>query len=208
MYLKNWPKFLAERSFTMKKMKWSVLCVFLVLGTVSCATTGPGKTTAVAGSPGYRYEDEAEVKSIVESVENSGNEKNGPREVDITSTIPTSDAFRTNYFEYGPDAVQFIVSIPNNSAQEINAIIWLCDESTIDTNVFDLRTYPDTYKEKYLIAIMPYQFESDRIRVREIKDSLGDVVNFVKTIAEENQITLNRIILVGYTIGRFSMAYL
>jgi MoaA/NifB/PqqE/SkfB family radical SAM enzyme len=194
----------------MKKIKWGVLCILFTFGMASCATTGTNETAEGTGSAGQeaRFEEDDEVKNLVESLGASENDGKRPRETDIASTMPTSDAFRTNYLEFGPDAVQFIVSIPNNTDQEINAIIWLCDDSTVDTNVFDLRTYPDTYKEKYLIAIMPYEFETENIKVRDIKDSVGDVVSFVKVIAEENQITLNRIILVGYTFGRFSMAYL
>jgi hypothetical protein len=192
----------------MQKNSLFIPCVLLIIGMASCATVQTKENPADADSIELTQE-EADMKTLAESFNDSPRtQTKGVLQPDVLSSVPTSDAFRTNYLQFGPEAVPLIVSIPNNTEQEINAVVWLCDKGTEGTNVFDLRTYPNVYKEKYMIAIMPYEFEPGSVRVRDIKNSVGDIVNFVKAIAEDNQINLNRIILVGYTIGHFSMAYL
>jgi hypothetical protein len=190
----------------MKKINVIVLCTLFIIWMVSCATTQVKEVST--GDSAEFTQEEADTQRVMESFADSPGQGKNDLQLDVASSIPTSDAFRTNYFQFGPDSVPFIVSIPNNTEQEIIAVVWLCDSSTLNTSIFDLRTYPDTYKEKYMIALTPYEFESGNIRVRDIKDSVGDIVDFVKDIAGKNHINLSRIILVGYTPGRFSMAYL
>jgi hypothetical protein len=192
----------------MKKYSLLILCVLLILGMVSCAATQVKKITVEAESVELTPE-EVDMQRLAETFnESPQTHVVSVLQPDVSSSVPTSDAFRTNYFQFGPEAVPFIVSLPNNTDQEINAVIWLCGKGTEKTNVFNLRTYPDIYKEKYMIAVMPYEFKSNSIRVKDIKNSVGDIVDYVKDIAEAHQINLNRIILVGYSIGHLSMAYL
>jgi hypothetical protein len=125
-----------------------------------------------------------------------------------------SGAYHTEYHDFGLNKVPLVVSIPNTTDQEIDAIICLYDDRTVasasfaGSGVFDFEGYPAVYKEKYIIAALPYTFESGDVRVKNIKNSVGDIVDFVKVIAGEYQFDLNRIILAGYTTGFFSMAYL
>jgi hypothetical protein len=195
----------------MKKINWFVPGVVLILWMASCATTQIKEAGGDASAKLTR--EEADVKALAESFKDAPHTGTGtgPEHISRTgasSTEPASDAYHTDYHEFGPDGVPLIVSVPNNTDQEINAIIWLCDESTLGSSVFDFGAYPAEYKEKYIIAVMPYKFESSDIRIRNIKHSVGGIVDFVETIAEDLQINLNRVILVGYTAGFFSMAYL
>jgi hypothetical protein len=152
---------------------------------------------------------EVDVKSLVESFKDSAAAQTGDAaRMGASSPEPVSGAYHTAYHVFGPDEIPLMVSVPANTDQEIGAIIWLCDESTLGSSVFDFGVYPAVYKEKYIIAVMPYKFKSGDVRVKNIKNSVGDIVNFVKVIAGDYQIDLNRIILVGYTAGFFSMAYL
>ncbi|MDR2743508.1 MAG: hypothetical protein LBB98_15355 [Treponema sp.] len=191
----------------MKKNNLLVLCVLLVLWAVSCATTQPQEAGEDVSAE--LTQEDADVKALAESFKDlpQTRPENG-LQAGAASAEPVSGAYHTDYHEFGPNKVPLIVSVPNNTDQEINAIIWLCDESTLGSSVFDFGVYPAEYKGKYIIAVMPYKFESGDVRVRNIKDSVGNIVDFVKTIADEHEIDINRIILVGYTIGSFSMAYL
>jgi hypothetical protein len=157
-------------------------------------------------------EEEEEITSLIEIVGDSshGQEGEGRKAaVQVNPSVPASDAYHTDYLEFGSEKIPFVVSVPNNTDQEINAIIWFCDETVLQSShVFDLGTYPSKYKEKYIIAVLPYKFKSGDVRVKNFRNSVGDVVEFVKVIADDHEIKLSRIILVGYAAGRFSMAYL
>ncbi|MDR0760547.1 MAG: hypothetical protein LBF74_10640 [Treponema sp.] len=203
----------------MKKPGVLILCILASFYIASCATTqiteAPAKEAPAEldDSAEFAQEDE-EVRILVETIKGPSHGRAG-RAVPAAAAVravprtePDSDAYHTDYHEFGPDGVPFVVSVPNNTDQEINAIVWFCDDAITDSSVFDLGTYPAEYKEKYIIAVMPYKFKSGDVRVKNIRNSIGDVVDFVKLIAEDHQIDLNRIILVGYTTGRFSMAYL
>jgi hypothetical protein len=195
----------------MKKSNLFIFCVLAVFCMASCATTQIKEDPAEAEDlPELAQEDE-EVKFLVETVKESSHGQQGKTKaaVRVTPSEPASDTYHTDYLEFGPGKVPFVVSVPNNADQEINAIIWFCDDTVAESsNVFDMGIYPPEYKEKYIIAVLPYKFKSGDVRVKNIRNSIGDVVEFVKFIAEDHQINLNRIILVGYTIGHFSMAYL
>jgi hypothetical protein len=180
----------------MRKTYWFVLGV-VILGLVSCATTKTQESQA------EEIQQEAEVKELVDTLT-----MGDAAPIGINSTMPTSDAFHTDYLEFGPNATQVIVSVPNNTNQEIDAIIWLCDNSTLGTKVFDLGTYPASYKEKYIIAIMPYEFKDGKVQVKNVRGSVGDIVDLVNSITKEHGIEPRRTILVCYTIGYFSMAFL
>lgn len=185
----------------MPKIYWFVLGA-AILELVSCGTTKTSVTNT-RETQVSEIQQEKEVKNMVDTLAKSDTMQAG-----INSTIPTSDAFHTDYLEFGPNDAQMIVSVPNNTNQEIDAIIWLCDKSTLGTNVFDLGTYPASYKEKYIIAIMPYEFKDSKVRARNIRDSVDDVVDLVNSVTEKYGIELHRTILVCYSIGRFSMAFL
>jgi hypothetical protein len=194
----------------MKKNSLLIFCILAIFYIASCATTQIKEVPVEDDDSPVLAQEEKDVKVLVESINETSQGRSG-RAVpkwSLQVTEPTSDTYHIKYHEFGPDEVPFIVSIPNNTNQEINAIVWLCDETITDASVFDLGTFPSEYKEKYIIAVMPYKFKSGDVRVKNIRNSIGDVVDFVKVIAEDHQIDLNRIILVGYTIGRFSMAYL
>lgn len=176
----------------------------------SCASTQI-KEDPAEDNGSVELVEEEDIRSLIESVNASQEgrpEKAAPGRIAISE--PDSDAYHTVYPEFGPEKIPFVISVPHNTDQEINAIIWFCDDTIADSSkAFDLNTYPAEYKEKYIIAVLPYKFKSGDVRVKNIKNSVGDVVDFVKSIAGEHQINnLNRIILVGYTIGYFSMAYL
>jgi hypothetical protein len=192
----------------MKKNGLFILCGLLIFWTASCATTQIKEIPSEADDSAKLTRQEADVKTLVESFKESPARPENALRIRVPSAEPVSDAYHTDYHEFGPNRVPLIVSVPNNTDQEINAIVWLCDDSTIGSSVFDFGVYPAEYKEKYIIAVMPYKFESGDVRVKNIRNSTGDIVNFVKVIAEDHQIDLNRIILVGYKTGFFSMAYL
>jgi hypothetical protein len=194
----------------MKRNNMLIFCMLILFYIVSCTTTQTSETpNNIDDSAELAMEDEA-VRVLAESVEKSSRSRESMSvPARLAPTIePAADTYHIDYHEFGPDKVTFVVSIPNNTDQEINAIIWLWDDTIVDSSFFDLKNYPAGYKEKYIIAIMPYKFKSGDVRIKNIRNSIGDVTDFVKVIAKDHQIDLNRIILVGYTTGRFSMAYL
>jgi hypothetical protein len=194
----------------MKGKSVLILCILASFYIASCTTAQIKETPAELDDSTEFAQENEDVRVIAESIKESSHGQLGravPARA-VPMTEPASDAYHTDYHEFGPDKVPFVVSVPNNTDQEINAIVWFCDDTITDSSVFDLGTYPAEFKEKYILAVMPYKFKSGDVRVKNIRNSIGDVVDFVKIIAEDHQIDLNRIILVGYTTGRFSMAYL
>jgi hypothetical protein len=185
----------------MKKFYVYALSGLMVLGLVSCASTAPVETEASAVSEASPQGSSAQAAAL------PGTRQSGERAAQgEASALPTSDTFHTEYVEF--EGKQVVVSIPNNVDQDIEAIIWLCDESVANTSVVDLGTYPTDYKEKYIVAIVPHDFgNAVNIRMKDMLDDFSGAIDLVKVLAEDRNISLSKVIVISYTLGHFSVAF-
>jgi hypothetical protein len=188
----------------MKKICIYALISLVILGMVSCASTAPAETevSAVSEAPSQSQEGTSD-----QTVALPGPHWSGEGSVPGSgSSLPTADTFHTDYIDF--EGKQVIVSVPNNVDQDIEAIIWLCDESVANTSVIDLGTYPTEYKEKYIVAIVPHEFDDTvNIRMKDMLEDFSGAIDLIKVLAEEHDIILSKIVVISYTLGHFSVAF-
>jgi predicted esterase len=55
---------------------------------------------------------------------------------------------------------------------------------------------------------MPYFFSSTDFRIKDLEPDLGDLIEIVKTIAEDHGINIKKFILMGYATGHISVCFL
>jgi hypothetical protein len=188
----------------MKKIYTYALISLVILGMASCVSTAPVETEgpALSEAPSQSQEGTSAQTAALPGAHRPS-ERAAPGS---GSSLPTADTFHTDYIDF--EGKQVVVSVPNNIDQDIEAIIWLRDESVANTSVIDLGTYPTEYKEKYIVAIVPYEFdETVNIRMKDMLEDFSGAVDLIKVLAEEHDIKLTKIVVISYTLGHFSVAF-
>jgi hypothetical protein len=113
-----------------------------------------------------------------------------------------------NYVDYASETEKFQqinVSIPQNSQNSFNAILYLHDAAL---TAGDTSRQLSVFREDHVVAAMPYRFPTETIHVKDEVGELDEVLIQIRNLVAEHAITINKVILIGQTTdGQLSIYF-
>jgi acetyl esterase/lipase len=99
---------------------------------------------------------------------------------------------------YGPEKLQFMdITIPKNNQKKMTAILFI--------HGFGVKmhypTFLNTFKNEYIIGIMSYRNIMEKTPLPELLLDVDNAVSMLKTTASNDNISVDKIIIIGQSMG-------